>query len=108
MNETVSQKKDINTGSEILSVHVGLPEKLDLETPFQDTGSCGNSFTASAWKNDIVCTKLILSNRGDCGLNARIEAGILVSETGRNRQYDLSGKYPYPPDAECLCQYRKK
>ena len=48
MNETVSQKKDINTGSEILSVHVGLPEKLDLETPFQDTGSCGNSFTASA------------------------------------------------------------
>ena len=41
MNETVSQKKDINTGSEILSVHVGLPEKLDLETPFQDTGSCG-------------------------------------------------------------------
>lgn len=82
MNETVSQKKDINTGSEILSVHVGLPEKLDLETPFQDTGSCGNSFTASAWKNDIVCTKLILSNRGDCGLNARIEAGILVSETG--------------------------
>ena len=30
MNETVYQKKDINTGSEIFSVNVVLPEILDL------------------------------------------------------------------------------
>lgn len=85
MNETVFQKNNVNnknTGSKTLSVHVGLPEKLEFKTPLQDTGSCRNSFTASAWRNDSACTKLILSNRGDSILSARISAGVLVPETG--------------------------
>lgn len=72
-----------SAGSEPLSVFVGLPEKLDTEeTLAADSASFSAAFSESAWRNDTVCTKLILLNRCDETLTASITAGRLISDTG--------------------------
>ena len=84
---------DAPAGSELLSVSVGLPEKLDTEeTLAADSASFPAAFSEYAWRNDTVCTKLILLNRCDetlillnrCDetLTASITAGRIVSDTG--------------------------
>ena len=74
---------DAPAGSELLSVFVGLPEKLDTEeTLAADSASFPAAFSEYAWRNDTVCTKLILLNRCDKTLTASITAGRIVSDTG--------------------------
>ena len=74
---------DAPAGSELLSVFVGLPEKLDTEeTLAADSASFPAAFSEYTWRNDTVCTKLILLNRCDKTLTASITAGRIVSDTG--------------------------